>query len=676
VEVGDGLLRGVVGSPLATTSIVAIDDILTIRATRPNSFISGLINAGNSVVGNTNANNFPTDGINLIDIRGGGSILDAWIGSMTLDNFWDSFYADDGQFRGTINLIRGAGANLLRSTVIANIINTVNMADGYYDATSMTAATNIQRVEALGYRNSTITGSELELRLNQIISGGNLGVLTTTGRNGDIQDLTVDVLGRATEVSARNIDRSKLDFDVAIENLITTGSVRGTTITAGLLTTATIAKNLASSRVYIAGPIMNLTIGDSGINSAIASTGPDGRIEKITAKNGLSGTIFSAGPVDTIEVTAGDMTAAITTVTNQRGEAGDIKLLKAARDLAITADISGTVTEMVAGRHIGVQSNPGVILVRGAVTTVSLPNGQLYSDLRIGESLGTITIGAVSNLPGNVQVGLGSIIAFGRIETANITGDFGGKISSASGGIGLVHITDGSLLYSAAITALDGDIGNVIITNGHLFGNIHADYILFSVRVEGSEDGVMGDIGVNPNLSQGTGYDAFRNQLPPGVLATPAIQGPRITAGKNIGRITVTQRLGLRGVHLRGAGDRHDRRGRQHHQGQPDGWSGHGHRGGSSIFTVRASGNMGFTDVLAGIRGFGDDGVPGGTGADADSVQSGRITTVHADGTGTSVHVSAGMNAGVDGQYNTFDETVALGHLVRPRSDLRRRREQ
>ena len=34
-------------------------------------------------------------------------------------------------------------------------------------------------------------------------------------------------------------------------------------------------------------------------------------------------------------------------------------------------------------------------------------------------------------------------------------------------------------------------------------------------------------------------FDAFRNQLPPGVVTLPTFQGPRIQAGKNIGKFAV-----------------------------------------------------------------------------------------------------------------------------------------
>ncbi len=48
------------------------------------------------------------------------------------------------------------------------------------------------------------------------------------------------------------------------------------------------------------------------------------------------------------------------------------------------------------------------------------------------------------------------------------------------------------------------------------------------------------DIGVNPALSATVSADAFRNQLPLGVIATTDVDGPSITAGRNITSLVVT----------------------------------------------------------------------------------------------------------------------------------------
>lgn len=660
VNIGDGLLQRD-PAPLSTSGIFANDDILSVVGDRPGAFISSTINAANSVPGNNTPGNFPTDGIDSVTLSGGGSYVDAWIGSMSMDDFWTSFYADDGVYTGTLNRLIGTDANLLRSTVFASFINTIRLTGGFYDASDTHAANNIDTIEAVGYRNSSITGGDLEFHLNTIESGGDIRLITTFGRAGDIEDLTIDALGRIGEVSANNITRSTVDADISLALLKTVGSLRGSAVTAGLLTLGDIGASIRSSNIDIAGPIVDLKAGDGITNTRVRSTGPDGRIDKITAREVFTGSVYSAGPIDTIEVTEGDLAITITTVVNQRGAAGNVKLLKAARDLDLRADIGGTVDEMVAGRHLGNQFNPGVILVHGDVKNVDVSGGQLYADLRVGQKLLKAVIGTAVNLPTGSNLGRGSIIAYGRIEEVTINGDFAGQILSSSGGIGVVTINDGSLLAAGSITALDGNLNNVVINRGHLLGSVHADYTLFSIRLNGSDDGVFGDIGVNPNLSSGTAYSATRNQLPPGVIANSTVQGPSITAGYNIGRIILTNGSIFEAfIFAQRAIGTIDVTGDITQDNLTPG-NATVIAAGSSIFLVHAAGSIANTDILAGVRSFGADGRPGGTGADADVMQSGRITTVRGDGNGSGVNVAAGMDPGADGLINTGDELVVLG---------------
>jgi hypothetical protein len=659
VDVGDGLAQRS-GGPLADTGITALDDINEITTTRPGANLSSIIAASNTTIGNANGD-FPFDGIASINLPMGGSIRDAWIMAMTLDNFWSSFWADDGQYRGVIDRITTMGGNLFRSDVIAAQINTITLTNGYYDASRTQSAGNTLRIEAFGFRNSTINGGDQEFQISQILVAGNLGIITTTGMTGDISDLTVDVLGRTTEISANNINRSSFDSDISIDQIRVMGSLRGSAITAGRLTDADIKKSIASSRISVAGVLATLKAGDGITNTSITVSGPDGTLGKITARTIFTGTVVSAGPIDTIEVTEGDLRINITTTANQRGVPGNIKLLKAARDLDLRTDISGTVDEFEAGRHFGNISNPSVVLVRGDVKKLDIPNGALYSDLRVGQNLEEVFIGAVSNLPGASILGRGSIIAFGRIEEVTIFGDFAGTIESASGGIGFVIINNGSLLSTATIRALDGTINNILINNGNLYGRVHADHNILSIRLNGGADGVFGDLGINPAHSPGVAYDAFRNQLPPGTTATSAVQGPTITAGFNIGRIILTngsifetfiwagRAIGT--IDVTGDITRDSLT-----TGQANVIA-----AGSSIFLVRTSGGMVGVDILAGVKSFGDDNAPGGVGANADTIRSGRITTIEGGGAGTNVHVSAGMDAGADGLYNTFDERVVPG---------------
>src|SRR5690606_21709844 len=181
------------------------------------------------------------------------------------------------------------------------------------------------------------------------------------------------------------------------------------------------------------------------------------------------------------------------------------------------------------------------------------------------------------------------------------------------------------------------------------------------IRLNGSADGVFGDMGINPALSSGTPYSQFRNQLPPDVIATPAINGPRITAGFNIGRIILTNGSIFEAFIFAGrAIGTIDVTGDITTDSLTTG-TGTVIAAGSSIFTIHATGVIANTDIIAGVRSFGDDGRPGGTGGNADTVRSGRITNVLGDAGGVNVRITAGMVAGADGVYNTADDLVTAG---------------
>ncbi len=666
VDVGDGMaMRDF--APLATTGITANDDIGRVFSTEPTANISSNIIASNSVIGNQDGA-FPTDGVDSVALAG-GSFIDAYIGGTGLDGFWTSFFSFDGEvFASVVNSVTttnpttgtGTGGNFFRSQLSAITLNNLTLS-GFYDASLISTRADANHIEAQGYRNSTITGRDLEFRVSQIFIGSNLGTLTTTLQHGDIEDQTIDVLGRITEVSAFNISRVKLDADAGIDKIKTDGSIRGSSVTAGVLSDVDVQDSINASDFIASGPIVKLEAKNSIINTNISVTGPDGRIGSIKSKLIFSGTISSAGPIDTVEVTDGDLIVSIQTTTNLRGVAGDINELKAGRDVDIATDVSGNIGKITAGRNIGNMSRRRVIQIAGTLDTADASGGQLYEDLRVGQTINKVLIGSALNKPGDSNLGTGSIYAFGRIETVTIAGDFGATISSASGGIGVITLNNGSLLPTAFIQVLDGTLNNIVINAGHMFGTVHADYNILSIRLNGSADGMFGDMGVNPNLSPGASYDAFRNQLPPNTVANSTIQGPVITAGFNIGRIILTNGSIFEAFIFAGrAIGTIDVTGDITKDGFTPGQA-NVIAAGSSINVIHTTGRMDATDILAGIKSFGNDNRPGGLGGDADTVRSGRITTVQIDGAASGVHVSAGLTAGADGQYNTFDELVTPG---------------
>lgn len=667
INVGDGLVN-LDPTPIANAGIVATDDINSIVASRPGSELRGLIGAANIVI--NAAAPFPVDGINTISLPGGGSIVDATILASTISEFWTSAYTGGaaGFFTGEIRSIStlggnpaGGAGNLFRSYVSAQQITSVTLR-GAFDASQLESGTgDIQTVSAAEFRNSTLEGSELEVATSRIFSGGgNLLDLRTTG-TGDISDLSIDMPnGRVQSITTRNLTRSTINASVRVEAVRLAGSMRSSSLTTGRLITFDVAQNVNSSTLAIAGVIESFRVGDSFVNSSLTLSGPDASASRLVVANLFQGSVVSSGPIDTIESTNGDLRLNIVTKVS-RGVASGVRLFTAGRDLDLSGDVAGPVAELRAGRHVGNRATPSTLVLRGSIDAINAPNGTLYGELRSVGGIRNAIFGGVDNRPGLSILGRGSLIAFGRIENVTIGGDWAGNIISYSGGIGVVTVNNGSLLAGSLVAAYSGDLNNIVINSGHLLGNVHADWNLLSIRLNASADGVFGDIGVNPALSSGVPAGALRNQLPPGVIATSAIDGPSITAGRNLGRIVLTNGSIFEAfIRAERAIGTLDINGSITSDGQTTGYS-TVIASGSTIFLVNATGQINETAILAGVVSFGADNRPGGTGPNADVMRSGRITTINASGSGRNTAIAAGMEPGADGLLNTGDEQVALG---------------
>jgi hypothetical protein len=690
VQIGDGLSAGENGSdtPFAETGIFAQRSIRRIEGTRPGAFISGRITAaGSTIAPNAAMGSVQNLGIDSISLTGGGDIRDAFIGTTDLDQFWNSFfYGNDNRVRGDIRELRTTNGDLFRSIVTTNDITDLVLTNGFFDATDLSITGEvITSIQAAGFRNTTLGGDALEFRVSRISIGEDLETLTVTN-NGDISDTIISVVGDIdNRISARDIVRSSIEVANTIRNLALTGSLLASTITTGQILALTVNDSVRVSTIEASGPIISFRVLNEIDRSRISVTGPDGRIDRLSVTNDIDADISSSGRIGTIESTAGSIFGSITTTTDR----ADIAMISADLDIAATTDIGGNLAMIEAGRNIGDAANPSVILVRGNLTELDVANGRLFSDLRVGGSVTReIMIGATANTPLSPKGGDGDITVFGRIAEVTVEGDFDGVITSESGGIGLITINNGSLLAGGGVIARDAGIGTVAIIRGHLFGTIFGELGLGTVLVDG-QGSIFGDIGINPNLSSGASTaDANRNQLPPGVVATTGIDGPIIASGRGIGSIIVTSGdiyeafiyartfIGLIDVRAGGI--------------FPNDASGTRDAtviaAGDLIQEVRVSGQVSNTLFLAGAVSFGDEsifnigdpqyddraGVVSGaaTGADtngaagdaADTIKAGRIETVTIGGNALNVSFAAGVTAGNDGRYNTFD--AGEGHVV------------
>ncbi|MFZ2874635.1 MAG: hypothetical protein WAZ94_09150 [Phycisphaerales bacterium] len=660
LQLGAGVVNPAPWSPLAVAGIFAEDDILEVVSAATGTRFSAPIVAGNFT--RVDLPGIEQDGINSF-IATSATIDGLFLASQNLDGFWTSFnFGEQNTQTGDLNTITLTNTNFFRSMMRANDIRTVNITGiltgdtGYFDASEVAATGNMGSFTVRGFRNSTLQGDGTELRRNIIEGAGDIDRLTALE---DIQDLIVDFTGRVRQsVSARNIERSSIDVDNELAAVTVLNDLRGSEITVGALPVVTVGRNIASSTVTVSGALTAVTVAGAISNGLIQVTGPSGSIGTITAVGGISGQIAASGPIGTVSVTGGDLTAHIRTTTTR----GNVTALSAGRDVAISSDISGNLGTITAGRHIGNSVTKAPILVRGDLASASAPNGQLHGDLRVGGAIvGTITLGGATNKPGNNQVGSGSILAFKSIAGVTINGDFDGDIVSYGGGIASVAINNGSLLPGNTIAAYDGSLASVVITNGSLFGNVHADVDVTSLRVVAGADSVFGDVGVNPASSALVSYDARRNQLPVGVAQTTGFQGPRISAGRNVVSFVVTSGSMFESTVWAGQSVQTMTIGGSVSNDAVTTGSGSIIAAGDSIDNVSISGSLSNAFVMAGVQSFGADNRPGGKLENLDAIKPGSITKVVVSGQTSDTLFLAGIDAGVDGLYNSSDDRSVLG---------------
>lgn len=670
VDIGDGLV-GFGTGPFAEAGIFAADDLVQVVGGRiPGADIRGVIGAFNRTVGfvtlttspdsvstRTTAINEPI-GIGTIQLVGGGDFVNAQILASTLTFFYDAVFGGNGGANtGSVNIL-GTDASFIGSEIDAfNILN-VDLTNGIWDGSEARAGGNIDIIRAAEFRNSSLTGLPSEITANIITAGENIGTIETAAQAGDISDLTVDTNGSLTgRLAARNITRLSFDADNITNEINTAGELRGSQFATGRLTNLFAAGDVRTTTISVAGTADRIRSNGSFLNTSINITGPDSRLVELSAAGAFTGSVTSAGAINTIRTESGDIVGSIETT---RG-AATVGTIEAARDLRIDAIFLASVNRLAAGRHIGSQGTTDVIVVRGSLGTVAVPDGQLYSDIRANRSIGSVTVGRGTSAPGRFDLGGGSIVSFSRINNVTINGDFDADIISYAGGIGTVRINNGSFLPGNMITAFDGSITEVIIDSGHLLGNIHADQSIFTVRVIASADGVFGDIGINPALSAGVAADAFRNQLPSTALISTDINGPRITANVNIGTIETTSGgmfeafiyagRALSNVNIRGSVSTDSATTNRANV----------IAAGSRITALNVTGNLNDAFVIAGVVDFGENGRPGGTGPNADTNQPGTIETVTIGGASRNVIAAAGVTPGVDGVYATLDDRITVG---------------
>lgn len=654
VDVGEGLIAGE-RAPFAGSGIFASDEIRTVRANgllHEGAFIGGVIIAANITENPRQNGEAEVGGIGSIQLTS-SKITQAYIGSMTLDAFLNGYLGVGSVYAGTIGQISGSDVTIFRSDIEALDFLQLSLPDGVYDATTMHIGHDLRNLNVQTIRNSTLTGGEFEFHFNDIYVGRNMASFTA----GEVSDLYLEAIGRVTgAIVSDGWRRVEMAINGSVPSIEITNALVASRVSVGELTSLT-ADAIRTSQILVSGQLGTVEALTEIYNTDFSATGPAGEIGDITAADRITGSISASGPIGSVEVTGGDLIASITTTTKR----GTVGAISASRDVVVDTDISVGLDTIEAGRNLGRPGQDGMILVRGGLTS-AVAAGHLYTDLRVGGVLASVEIGGAVNRPGSPMALSGSIFGAQRIESVVVGGDFGGKITSYTNGIGSVVINNGSLLATGGVYAYDGDVESLVINAGNLYGDVHSSRDILSVEVNPSADGIFGDVGVNPFLSAGVAYDAARGQQPPGTLQTSGKDGPVISADRDIQSVVVSGGAMFEATVFAGrvlgavtvAGDvRSDT--------TPGNTGRNVFAAGDLVQNIAVGGSMDLAQIMGGVRSLGDDMAAGGYGDNADTTQAGAVSGVSVAGSMTNTQITAGMNAGSDREYNTTDDLLEIG---------------
>ncbi|MEO0511286.1 MAG: VCBS repeat-containing protein [Planctomycetota bacterium] len=546
VRVGDGLL-GRADTPLLDVGIVAENSVQRVVAGGGGAgqingaSIDGVIvgvglGSGESVDTVVNGVVVQINGIGEVLVTGGGGMTGAYLGTTSLDEFFTGAFIDgapDGPGDIARIEVRGLGTSVFGTEISAGDILQIDI-DGAFDASSINATGELGRVTSANnvdvisvttfgeIRNSTLGGAISEVTPTIILVGDRVQRIDVAG---DISDLVLEVNESIIDgVTARNIARTQFNVDNSISQIITSESFLASSVVAGELRLLRATGAIRASTFEVSGTLDVFEAAGDITAVDISVTGPSGQINRIESLGGSIRELelLSSGPVQTLRA-AVDLGGSLTTTDPNDA----VTLIQAGRDLLIETDFAGNVNQLIAGRNIGAPGVEDTIRVRGNLSQVTAGaatvagvidgvdgSGQIYSDIRVDLDItGTVTI---DGLPGNFPLGTPEIVAFGRVNQVNITGDFRGLIRSASNGIGDIDIS-GSLLEGGLIRSDDGSLGSGSTTGltvgGDLIGDVFVERSAFLISVGG-------------NLGAATG-------------GTAGLDGANIFVGADLARLVV-----------------------------------------------------------------------------------------------------------------------------------------
>lgn len=587
IDVGDGLVASGSG-PFITGYIAAGDNVRRVEITGEGHNILGTITGAGLGARSR-------EGIGRINATKGASIIGARITTNHLDHFFTNPDSTSGDGGGNpladIGRIVVKDGDLINSTIAGINVNQINIKGGIWDSNFLRVDGALNTVLADEYVFTYVQAGGQNL----ITVIGDFNRLETQGRNGDIADLTVDVIGNLHNLKGRTLDGLSINVDEEIRTVDAKSRIVRSFFTAGAVTTFNAIDDITRVTFSVAGPVKQFRSRNSDITRLdFTIDGPDGRLDLMEANGNITGDIRVSGEIKNLRTKTGDIIANLETFSGD----GFVRTLQSGRDLILTLDIDRDLDRVVVGRNFGGVDNEA-LRVRGDFGTLDVRNGTFDGSI--------IVEGSVTKNFNIMDFADGSqIIARGSINTIMLDSGMTGSIIAYTDGINRLDFNGD---FNGVITARNGSIDNLNILGGNAAGDIHADEGIGNVRVTSS--------GGNGNFTGSLTSDTDINRLD----IDGNVTGGRITALWDLkllnvgGDVTAGTIIGA----------------------------------GATVSRVDIGGDADSSFIVAGLDSLGDDNLLGGAANNADIFSSGDVDNVNIDGGINNVVIAAGVRSGSDG---------------------------
>ncbi len=613
INVGDGILSHRRGGPFLTAGVTALGQVEHVLVEGAGHKILGAIGGeGIGVLGNIQQD--VRFGIGKVEARDGAEIFGAIISTDVLNSFFSLPELNGANVqvpRAIVDKVQLKGGSLIDTVIRGTSINTISVNGGFWDANIVEVTANIGKIIADEFRDSTDLFSPLGTNFwylnNQslIVASGDLDRLETTGRAGDISDLTVDLQGDLKKVRAMNINGLILQVDNTVGLVDAKGTLARSQFTVGTADRIQAQNDIARLSLSAAGPTKKFSSKSGSITRLdLILDGPDAELKKIDAAGDITGSIQVSGPIGQMRTKTGDLVASIRTFSGD----GDIKKIQTGRDLLSTMDIDGGVSQFKIGRNFG---NGGRVLINGPVKKIDTKNGIFNAQLFVA--------GQLSNMVAGGWGSSASVTTEDNIKSITINGTLDGSIISHAGGITKL-VLNGMLDSAGQIKAFEAGIKGVTI-NGNADGTIFADQEITKVDIK-SGSGMAGDF---------TGTIQSADSIK-SVSVAGAANGAYVQALHTLEKLILSGSVTNTIV---GAGD--------------------------LIKLVQINGLAKDSYILAGLEDLGlDNALGGNTLPNQDVVTAASLDKAIVKGGIDNVVFASGVSAGTDGLFSTIDGNTDL----------------